>query len=1347
MKRVPFVPCALSALFLLPLAGADSLIKNGSFEKNGGDNRPAEWEISHQKESAAQFTVNGDGALLVVNPVATATAHVFSLLSQAIALEPDTDYVFSFKARGKEPKGLNWTFGKSWKIRVPVKEIGPEWKLYRYPIRLSAEELAGNGATIRLISENSSPGVEIDDVQLIPAGNNLIKNGTFAGITGQIPADWSWRTSGKAKCVAGLDAAGNLVVRNESDKAPNVYGCLEQRVKLQPGMEYKLVIRAKGSGIPPMLALGTGWNQRLHLDPVMNSGFRDFSTTVKAPEDIDDKGLTPFVLIFEGACDITFSSISLEPAVTPTLPQTAWQNNKVYGVRPFDGDLAALKSIPDGLAQFTVPLGSANTVKGEMPAAGDLSAKIALAYSPEGLYFFARVDDDHPLVTEGEEMWRSDCVQLRIDRAGTRLQGPAQTDLELGFAVTPENRAVNWCWDSGRDQLAGNSLPPQLAEVHGVRDARGYFIAARLSWKLLGSIESVDRGNFGFSVVVNDSDRVGERKVYFLTPGVHDQKYADGYIQALLERENPVIWVAPDTVSDARELTGLLTATGLKGRVEIQAKLHGGDGKVLTVPVNSVAAVKAGEIVKIPFAIRLDKIPNGAYQAEFLVNGQSVEKLAAQKVDFIRQQQEAFAALQQQFTEIEQAYRSFYGDRQPSPYVSGPLLLLAEHLPRLSGRLSKAQTEEEKRYYADLIAMTTPETVALLDELKETLAMLRSGKELPETWSYRSGAISLVDGWPTAELVSESGKTETRPMVNAGYGHFTRIDEDIAKFQKIGANTVQIEIGPRALFPREGKEREFEPDFAALDARVLALMKQAWENNVSIALLISPHYHPQWLLDKYPEMKQESGFLKYDLLHPKATEMLKAYVPALVARLKQSPYAGAIHSICLSNEPVFTSCSPDNPAAVKAFAAFMEQEYGPVAAFNAKAGTDFDSYDAVAQAARTNKAAKYAFYHFARRTFADWHKMLADGVKSVWPELPVHTKIMVFSSPFIYNSGVDPEMMAEFSDYNGNDNYFYRRGRYQADWFVTALTHEIQVSSKPVSVANTENHIIPDREKQPIPNEHIYTALFQQFVTGASTLTTWVYEDVPFAMAKSNPKHDFIGDIYLRPGNLAAHGRAVLDGMRLAPQLSKFMHAPSEVALLYSPTTILLGNGRYQGQLNNVYSVLSFTGYRPRTLSEKQLAEGRFGDVKVLFVPQVSHLSQAGLAGLENFARQGGRIYADAESLKENEYGQPLTVNFPVEPMPQLSAEAMNAVLHQSIKPLPVEVAVTHDAGNDGVFFRMIPEGNGVWLVNLVNYNFEPRQITLRGNGAWQDLIAEQPFEPKFTLKPLTPMLLRFTAR
>lgn len=93
-----------------------------------------------------------------------------------------------------------------------------------------------------------------------------------------------------------------------------------------------------------------------------------------------------------------------------------------------------------------------------------------------------------------------------------------------------------------------------------------------------------------------------------------------------------------------------------------------------------------------------------------------------------------------------------------------------------------------------------------------------------------------------------------------------------------------------------------------------------------------------------------------------------------------------------------------------------------------------------------NPAVDAEFALYRRSEMKNWAKFLADEVRAVWPGMPVHAKIMIMNSTFDKSHAIDPEMFAEFSDYNGNDNYGnYKEGGYFSDWVQFALSHELPV--------------------------------------------------------------------------------------------------------------------------------------------------------------------------------------------------------------------------------------------------------------------------------------------------------------
>ncbi len=1342
------------ALALLPLCGAE-LIRNGSFEEFGGDGVPTGWSFTTAGSAPVTFSpatpgVHGERCLRVVNRLPKTTPHTFGVLTQMLPLKPGTDYTLRFMARGRDVSGALWAIGKGWAIRNGIAGVGDEWKEYSFDFKVPEDRMEGNGLCgLRLISEGPCAELEIDDVRVTPARLNLVTNGSFEGKAGTVPAGWNFRISNGAEVKVVVDdkvaSAGkcSLFITNNTPRKAHVYGVLTQWVKLTSGVDYVLRLRAKGEGGSINLAVGNRWGNRLDLR-LLSGDWKVYEQTFRlAPEDLTAGGNAPVMIISEGlAKGIWIDELTIEPKDPWNLPEALWQERGVYSVARLAAGFDGLKAIPAGVPVLQLPLTAANAV-GAMPKPEDFSARVALAFDDAGLVLLAEVTDNTANPEVGENLWRGDSIQLRLDRGALRLPAAAAGDLEVGFSVGRDNRVNSWCWDAGRDPLAG-ALPADRLKAHGVRTASGYFLAARLDWKLLGPMR--DSGKFGFTVVANDSDAPAHRAVYFLTPGLHDDKRSDRYLQAVIDRGEPVFWTALQNEPSPERLEGRLLLSHPPAKAAFSAELTDSTGKQITRELGRVEHAEPGDLLLIPFSLPLDEVARGDYQVAFKLNGTPLETCSAAKVDLAEQQLASVTELCAELERLKKAYADFYGDRPASEYVSAAFTILDHHLPRLKKRLEATKDGEARKHFARQAAMTRQDTREALADLAGTLERLQSGKPLPVAWKYHSAPTVLEGGWPVTLAVNEKGEKAQRPAVFTGYGHFSDIDRDIATFQHIGANVVQVELGPRHLFPREGKEKEFEPDFAALEKRYLPLLENAWKNNVKVALLISPHYHPAWLLKKYPELAASSGFFRYEVTHPKALEMLQAYIPALMEKLKASPYREAIHSICLSNEPVYSDCRPDNPYSAAAFKRFMEKKHGSVAQFNREAGRDYADYDALLQSVRKHAAAaRYAFYDFSRETFAGWHRMLADEVKKAWPGMPVHTKIMVFASSFEYSSGVDPELMAAFSDYNGNDNYFHRRGRWIADWNVTALTHEIQISAKKGSVANTENHLIPDREAGPVANDFIYTGNFQQFITGASTLVTWVWADITWDYARQSPKGVFIGNIFLRPGNLVAHARAGLDGMRLAPELRKFFDYEPEAAILYPTTALLHTPGECRARLDELYTALAFTGYRVRFLTERQLARGDFGKTRLLLVTGAKNVSRAALAGMAKFTAGGGRIAAGPGNLTEDEYGNPVKSGFVAGALPGLSPEVLRKFLEANVSPLPVRLAVEHRSGAEGIFFRMVPAGDGSWLVNLVNYNHEPRKLRLEGEGKWRDLIADEACSADFELPPLKPRLLRFT--
>ena len=143
------------------------------------------------------------------------------------------------------------------------------------------------------------------------------------------------------------------------------------------------------------------------------------------------------------------------------------------------------------------------------------------------------MNDRTAVVKSGENMWRGDSIQIRIDQAGAAAPQPLESDLEFGVAVDPAGKVLTYNWSNSSE------LSPDEAQFSGYRDETGYFVAGKLDWKVLSKIGYPEKRFYTFSMLINDATPEGGRDVYFLTPGIHDGKFSNEFFKVLLPEKRP----------------------------------------------------------------------------------------------------------------------------------------------------------------------------------------------------------------------------------------------------------------------------------------------------------------------------------------------------------------------------------------------------------------------------------------------------------------------------------------------------------------------------------------------------------------------------------------------------------------------------------------------------------------------------------------------------------------------------------------------------------------------------------------------------------------------------------------
>ena len=336
----------------------------------------------------------------------------------------------------------------------------------------------------------------------------------------------------------------------------------------------------------------------------------------------------------------------------------------------------------------------------------------------------------------------------------------------------------------------------------------------------------------------------------------------------------------------------------------------------------------------------------------------------------------------------------------------------------------------------------------------------------------------------------------------------------------------------------------------------------------------------------------------------KGRAIVKRFVDCILPKIKDKP---ALLSICLSNEPINVQ-EPDE-FSIKAWHEWLAKRHGDIATLNARWGSNYAKFDDVPQPNPIGISPEPrpgpAWSDFCRwnavNISAEFHKIFADYVHAVAPEIPVHVKSTTWH---LYRgedaqNGDDATLLDNVTDINGNDSvnlwgFKQREGdliergtkEFAQGWRENALGYELQRSVHDAPVFNSENHLIFDREARYVDPAHIRAGLWMGAIHGQSATTLWVWE-----RELANPRSDNSGSIMERASCSEAVGIVDLDLNRAAREITAIQKAPADVLILQNNSSAVWDRHRYDDCFIKLFTALSFTGLKIGFITERQLIE------------------------------------------------------------------------------------------------------------------------------------------------------------
>lgn len=1153
----------------------------------------------------------------------------------------------------------------------------------------------------------------------VAAGGNLAVNGEFSGTPGGPPSGWRYQINHDARASmtvakgAGPGSMDALRIVNASPLYPNVFAGVSQELNLKKDEVYTVSMLLRGKNVKGLTFIGgKSWTQRVHLTPTPE--WRKISFPIRAAAgDFGADGKYPIRINTE---DQTDEAMVADLRITPReqlTPLTAkeFQTNRIELVYPLKGDFSRVERLPDGVPRFHIP---ADAFHCEPVGTGAPEASVVWAYDDKGLILLAEVIDHQLFTSGGEGMWQGDSLQIMLEPDGKCRKAPGAGDYEIGISPGNDgNTPQSWCYTLSRP-LTGTEV-----ELHSRKTANGYFIAARFPWGFLGGKHDLPSAN----LIVNDSDG-GTRKVAFLASGIHHRKSCEENTLLVLDDGTPRTLIQTGDLTEDGTITGkLLMLHYNPAAAKITATDSAGKKREagFTAAPGPVPAAAVGE-----FLLHFVDAAPGRIALTAEAGGKKLAEAELFKENAFADFKAALKQFLPQYAEFGHRATAF-----DNAYLKALTAICGRQIDLLKteARIPADRSAEELAFYGK----------RGLQEISGMKEMLARGETI----------MSALRENPQAPQYAAADRTGTD--ICSGFGHGSQVVRDLPFFPELGVNFIQMEIGPSSVVTGENPDGTFVIDRVNLKKRLESVMKPAKENGIFVCLLLSPHYFPEWMLEKDPGLKIKGGygFIRYEFLKPEAKRLLKVYLEAVTACLRESPWLSCLHSICISNEPVF-HCSLGNEFIRTSFFAWLEKKYRTIDALNRQWDTASRTFPDAAgteepKLEKEKTGRFYDFHLFAQEEFAGWHRWMAEIVKSGLPEIPLHSKFMLHETLNYGNYAgfnVNPERWSEIMDLNGNDNFFTYAGG-SADWIKAAYGYAQQQSFKKVRIVNSENHIIQDRDMTPKPYGFLYTALFQQYVYGMEASAIWVWENYYYDHAAAGGQ--FTGDIYRRPLETFAAVSAGMDAMRLAPEIKAFFDADPKVCLLYSNASMLLDPESIP-ESQAIFKMLSFTGRKIGFISEKQLQEGKLGKTKILVLAETPYLEPETMAALAQSSHRLAVVTVNRCCLFDP-YGKPLdTAGFrPAAALNGAERDRLPSFINRELGALPY--VLTSNDGLTDINWELVPDAGGSWLLNAVNYGVTPRKLTLRTSGGKPfkavDLISGRVWQNDFELSPLQPILLR----
>jgi hypothetical protein len=988
----------------------------------------------------------------------------------------------------------------------------------------------------------------------------------------------------------------------------------------------------------------------------------------------------------------------------------------------------------------TVSLGIERQEAGPLSWNGpkDLSGQAWFVHDDKNLYVRLKITDDVHVAYPGEGMWKGDSMQIAFDTLNDKSNNYRPDDYEYGFAlVQGEVQKVCWAKAKGLEKASGGGLDSIQCRITREADVTCYEFAFPYD-----SLYPFDpqNGILGFSFIVNDNDGTNRKGWLQLTPGIGDGKNPSAFASLLWIGQEWGFYLDRDKldhIQATEDIALRLTVGTMKDLGETRVQVNVKSEKQQTVFSRTVhRSIQPGQNI-FSWVLKSGTLEPGNYRVEGTVRGalgeekKSVALAVVSKKNILHELQNRFQKVREAHKTLDQKLSQIETGKKTLPsYSVAAASVVSVFFPLISEALAEKDPEWKK---IDLAGVQLKEVEEILSTQTLLADEILSGKQpaliVP---SYISGTARVRDGSFVGKVRIGDKIIENYPIIFQGFTLYSRQWQHLALLRKCGFNIVQAEAG---IWPVFSAENQINETYAPTLRKFL---DDAGEQGVAVDLILSPHYYPEWMAEKYPKLKAQGWFFSDA---PENHAFLKKYVDYLVPRLKEGK---GLISICLANEPGFPeSGARVCPESLAKWSRWLKNKHGTLEVLNGLYGSAYKSFTEVKPPAlEAAGAARLDWSWFLQDDFTDWHRLMADCVHQVDPAIPVHTKFLIDWILLEPDRNVVrlPELFSEVTDINGHDEW-------GTIW--ASFCSDLQKSAANKPIFNSENHLIADYYEGDVAPNTIRLALWRQVLHGLCASAIWAWD---WYNPSDKPGTElFTGNIMYRPACLLAASKAALDMMRLSPEITLLQNRNPEIFLLWSPSDIT-----YHPQITSLilktYEAAHLLGRSVGFVTERQLENGKNFSGKVIVIPGTVNISGRAFSALKNTCAKNkiNLVFVGEGCLTRDEYDRKRleTLNPVLKLNPGLSTREMWKRLYARYNSPELQL---EEDGNPAwnIEYRSVRNDQGSFVL-LLNHENQLRKIHIKVDGHYPllfDRMSEAPIENPLSLEPQDVRLIKIEVK